>query len=117
MQKYSHVIELLACILNMFFLNIFLRNKVFNFFRNVFNPKNVKISNLNIFYIQNNSVFSKICICITFHYVCPIFSFLRQIISRINSIEFVQLLMLILRIFLYFKWNQKFLNRRSITSS
>ena len=47
MQKYPHIIELLACILNMFFC-VFMCNKFVNFFRNMFNPKAVKINNFNI---------------------------------------------------------------------
>ena len=49
MQKYPHIIELFARILNMFAFCVCMSNNFFNFFRNMFNPKTVKKNNLKIF--------------------------------------------------------------------
>ena len=48
-QKQSHIVELSACILNIFGFCVFMSNKPFDFFRNMFNTKTVKVNNFIIF--------------------------------------------------------------------
>ena len=42
MQKYPHITESFARILNMFLFYVFMSNKFFSFFRNMFKSKTVK---------------------------------------------------------------------------
>ena len=66
---------------------VFMSNKFFDLFRNMFNTKAVKVSNLIIFYIQSNPMCTNICIFIKIYYMCSFFYFFMQIISRVNTIE------------------------------
>ena len=52
-QKCPHIIELSACILNMFVLMFFLSNEMH---MNMVNPKRVKINNFIILYIATQCV-------------------------------------------------------------
>ena len=45
MQKYPHITELFACTLKMLVIMFFFPDKFFNFFRNMFNTKVIKINN------------------------------------------------------------------------
>ena len=47
-QKFPHIIDSYACILKIFFLNVFITDKCFNFFWNMFYFKTIKISNIII---------------------------------------------------------------------
>ena len=83
-QKYPHIIELSASILNIFAFMFFMSNKPFYFFRNMFNFKTVKLNNFNIFYMQSNSMCTNVYIFIKTSSMSPIFYCFRQIISRVN---------------------------------
>ena len=47
-QKYLDITELSACILNMFVFYVFISNKPYDFFRNMFNTKTFKVNNFII---------------------------------------------------------------------
>ena len=87
-QKYPHITELFACILNMFVFNVFMSNKMHNLFRNMFYSKTIKVNNFNIFYIQSNPVYANICIFIKIYDIFTSFYFFKQITSRINTIKY-----------------------------
>ena len=77
----------------------FTSNNFFNFFRNLFNSKTVKISNFNIFTKQSNPMCTNIRIFLKVYHICPIHYSFWQLIPRINPINF----RFILIIFLDFK--------------
>ena len=95
-QKHPHIIELFACILNMFLCFVFMSNKFVNFLKKMFYSKTVKIKNFNIFYIQNNPWCTNICIFIKIYYIFPILYCFRPVICRINSIKSKFILLIIL---------------------
>ena len=71
--------------------DVFIFNKCFNLFRNVFYSETIKISNIIIIHMQSNPMSSNIRILIKIYYKCPI-SWVKTIKSRFIFI-----------IFLYFK--------------
>ena len=75
-QKYPHIIELSACILNMFVL-MFLC--FFDSFRNMFNTKTIKVNNFIIFCIQSNPMCGYICISSRFITYAPFFIVLGKL--------------------------------------
>ena len=77
-QRYPHIIELFACIRNMFVL-MFYSNKFFNFFRNMFNSKTVEINNFNISTIQSNPMCASVWIFIKVYYIFPFFILLGKL--------------------------------------
>ena len=97
LQKYPHIIEPVACILNMFLFYAFMSNKSSDFFRNELNSKTVKVRNFNIFYIKSNpTICTNICIFIKICYICSILYCFRQIISRVNTIKCRLILIILL---------------------
>ena len=56
--------------------NVFIVNKCFNFFRNMFYPKRIKISNIIIIHMQSNLMSSNIRVLIKIYFICPILYFL-----------------------------------------
>ena len=71
MQKYPYVTESYACILK-FCFNVFIFNKCFNFFRNMFYPKRIKISNIIFIHMQGSSMSSNMRILTKIYHICPI---------------------------------------------
>ena len=99
LQKYPLIIESFPCILNIFVFYVFVSNKFLSLFWNMFNSKNFKISNFNIFCIQSNLMCTSICIFIKIYCICSIFYSFGKVISRVSTIKS----RLILIIFLYSK--------------
>ena len=85
-QKYQHTIESYACILKMLVFMFFILEKFFNFFRNMFHSKTIKISNIIITYPQSNPMSSNIRVLVKIYYISPILYF-WLIISSINTIK------------------------------
>ena len=85
-QKYQHTIESYACILKMLVFMFFIPDKFFNFFRNMFHSKTIKISNIIITYPQSNPMSSNIRVLVKIYYISPILYF-WLIISSINTIK------------------------------
>ena len=71
MQKYPHSIESFACYSKNICFYVFITDKCFNFFRNMFYSKTIKISNIIILYIQSNPMRSNIRVLIKIYYVSP----------------------------------------------
>ena len=55
--------------------DVFMSNKFFNLFRNMFNTKTIEINNFTFVTKQSNPVRTNICIFIKVYYVCPILYF------------------------------------------
>ena len=55
--------------------NVFIFDKCFNFFRNLFLVKRIEISNIIILHIQSNPMSFNIKVLIRIYYICPILYF------------------------------------------
>ena len=85
-QKYPHITELFACTRNVSF-DVFILDTFFNFFRNMFNAEAIKINNFILFTKQSNPMCTYVCIFVKVYYISPILYFIRQIVSRTNTIK------------------------------
>ena len=78
---------------------VFISNKIFNFFRNMFGTKTIEINDFISFTKQSNPMCNYVCILIKVYYISSILYFSRQIISWKNSIKSWPILIILL----YFK--------------
>ena len=85
-QKYSHIIELYACILYVLYY-IFLSHEFLNFFWKMLNSKIIKMNYVNFIHMQSYSMSSYWFIRIKIHYIFPILYF-KWIISWKKTIKF-----------------------------
>ena len=79
--------------------SVFIPNKLFNLFRNMFNTKTIEINNFISFTKQSNPMRTYVCILIKVYHISPTLYFFRQIISWVYTIKS----RFILIILLYFK--------------
>ena len=77
----------LYSIIHVFLYFIFVYNFL-EIFWNVFNFKTSKICLRITVWVQSNPISTNIHILIKIYYICPIFSFIRQIITWINTIKY-----------------------------